>query len=64
MWQRVSRAAVLDLGALVAEVRTGRILAAVQVWPEEPMPADAELRRLDPLDAQQACCADVAPVPP
>ena len=45
----VSRAAVLDLEALVAEVRRGRILAAVDVWPEEPMPADAEVRRLDSL---------------
>jgi len=45
----VSRAAVLDLDALVAEVASGRILAAIDVWPEEPMPADAPVRRLDGL---------------
>ena len=43
----VSRAAVLDLAALTAEVRAGRLLAAVDVWPSEPMPADAEVRELD-----------------
>lgn len=43
----VSRAAVMDLEALTAEVRSGRLLAAVDVWPSEPMPADAEVRRLD-----------------
>lgn len=45
----MSRAAVMDLDALVAEVSTGRILAAVDVWPEEPMPADAAVRSLDGL---------------
>jgi phosphoglycerate dehydrogenase-like enzyme len=43
----VSRAAVINLEALTDEVRAGRILAAVDVWPEEPMPADAEVRSLD-----------------
>lgn len=43
----VSRAAVMDLDALVAEVSTGRIVAAVDVWPEEPMPAGAAVRGLD-----------------
>ena len=50
----VSRAAVLDLDALVAEVRSGRLLAAVDVWPEEPMPAGAPVRgarRAGPLGA-------------
>jgi phosphoglycerate dehydrogenase-like enzyme len=45
----VSRAAVLDLDALVAEVASGRLLAAVDVWPEEPMPADAAVRGLEGL---------------
>ena len=45
----VSRAAVLDLDALVAEVASGRILAALDVWPEEPMPAQAPVRELDGL---------------
>jgi phosphoglycerate dehydrogenase-like enzyme len=45
----VSRAAVLDLDALVAEVDSGRLLAAVDVWPEEPVPADAPVRDLDGL---------------
>lgn len=43
----VSRAAVIDLDALTAEVRAGRLSAAVDVWPSEPMPADAEVRTLD-----------------
>jgi len=45
----VSRAAVVDFDALVAEVSSGRILAAVDVWPEEPVPADAVVRDLDGL---------------
>lgn len=45
----VSRAAVVDLPALVDEVRSGRVLAAVDVWPEEPVPADAEVRTLEGL---------------
>jgi hypothetical protein len=40
----VSRAGVVDFEALVAEVRSGRLQAAVDVWPEEPMPPDAPLR--------------------
>jgi phosphoglycerate dehydrogenase-like enzyme len=45
----VSRAAVVDFDALIAEVTSGRILAAVDVWPEEPVPADAVVRDLDGL---------------
>lgn len=45
----VSRAAVVDYDALRAELTTGRILAAVDVWPLEPVPADDPFRRLDDL---------------
>ncbi len=45
----VSRAAVVDYEALLDQVRDGRFLAAVDVWPVEPMPADHEVRGLDGL---------------
>ncbi len=45
----VSRAAVADFDALYEGVRDGRFLAAVDVWPEEPVPADSPWRRLDGL---------------
>ncbi|HEY5821899.1 MAG TPA: hydroxyacid dehydrogenase [Propionibacteriaceae bacterium] len=45
----VSRAAVVDYDALLAGVRAGRFLAAVDVWPTEPMPADHEARGLEGL---------------
>jgi phosphoglycerate dehydrogenase-like enzyme len=45
----VSRAAVVDYDALWAELAAGRILAAVDVWPLEPVPADDPFRRLDGL---------------
>ncbi len=45
----VSRAAVADYDALRAELATGRILAGVDVWPVEPVPADDPFRRLDGL---------------
>jgi phosphoglycerate dehydrogenase-like enzyme len=41
----VSRAAVVDQDALLARVTAGRLLAAVDVWPEEPIPADSAWRR-------------------
>jgi phosphoglycerate dehydrogenase-like enzyme len=44
-----SRAAVVDYDALVPRVAEGRFLAAIDVWPEEPMPADHEVRRLEGL---------------
>ncbi|HVO19057.1 MAG TPA: hydroxyacid dehydrogenase [Anaeromyxobacter sp.] len=40
----LSRAAVVDFPALVREVRSGRIRAAVDVFPEEPVPADHPVR--------------------
>jgi len=45
----VSRAAVVDYDALWAELASGRILAAVDVWPIEPVPADDPFRRLEGL---------------
>lgn len=40
----LSRAAVVDFPELVREVRSGRIRAAIDVFPEEPVPADAPVR--------------------
>jgi phosphoglycerate dehydrogenase-like enzyme len=45
----VSRAAVVDLDALLDRVADGRLLAAVDVWPEEPVSADHRARSLDDL---------------
>ncbi len=45
----VSRAAVVDVDALLDRVATGRLLAAVDVWPEEPVSADHRARGLDGL---------------
>lgn len=45
----VSRAAVVDLDALLDRVADGRLLAAVDVWPEEPVPPDHRARRVDGL---------------
>ncbi|MGI3785548.1 MAG: NAD(P)-dependent oxidoreductase [Janthinobacterium lividum] len=40
----VSRAAVTDYDALAERVGSGRFLAAVDVWPEEPVPAGSPFR--------------------
>lgn len=45
----VSRAAVVDYAALMARVAAGRFMAAIDVWPEEPMPADHPSRGLEGL---------------
>ena len=45
----VSRAAVMDFDALLEAVGSGRLLAAVDVWPEEPMPAAHPARALEDL---------------
>lgn len=45
----VSRAAVVDYEALLDRVAAGRFLAAVDVWPTEPLPADHRARGLDGL---------------
>lgn len=43
----VSRAAAVDFGALYKRIQAGRILAAIDVWPSEPMPADDGSRMLE-----------------
>jgi phosphoglycerate dehydrogenase-like enzyme len=45
----VSRAPVVDFDALLDEVSSGRLRAAIDVWPDEPMPADHLARSLDRL---------------
>ncbi len=42
----LSRAGVVDFDALIAAVAAGRIVAASDVWPEEPLPLDHPVRRL------------------
>ena len=42
-----ARASLIDPEALLAELRTGRISAALDVFDEEPLPADSPLRRLE-----------------
>jgi len=43
----VSRAAVVDYDALLDRIEQGRFLAAIDVWPDEPMPAEHRVRRMD-----------------
>jgi phosphoglycerate dehydrogenase-like enzyme len=45
----MSRAAVADLEALVALAAAGRLRAAIDVWPREPVPADHPARRVEGL---------------
>ena len=45
----VSRAAVTDYEALFDRVEAGRIVAAVDVWPDEPMPHNHRARNLEGL---------------
>ncbi len=45
----VSRAAVVDFPALLDRVEAGRLLAAIDVWPEEPVPPDERARGLEGL---------------
>ncbi|GGX87993.1 oxidoreductase [Streptomyces minutiscleroticus] len=45
----VSRAPVVDFPALLDRVAAGRLLAAVDVWPEEPVPAGHPARGLEGL---------------
>ncbi len=43
----VSRAPVVDYSALLPELRSGRLHAGIDVWPEEPIPADDPYRAVD-----------------
>ena len=45
----VSRAPVVDFPALLARVAEGRFLAGIDVWPDEPVPADYPARGLEGL---------------
>lgn len=45
----VSRAAIVDYDALLARVSEGRFLAAIDVWPDEPVPPAHPARGLDGL---------------
>jgi phosphoglycerate dehydrogenase-like enzyme len=45
----VSRAAIADFEALYERIRDGRFLAGIDVWPDEPMPADSPFRSLPGL---------------
>jgi len=43
----VSRAPVVDYAALLPELVSGRLFAGIDVWPEEPLPADSPFRSVD-----------------
>ncbi len=43
----VSRAAVVDFDALHEHVASGRVLAAIDVWPQEPLPSGSPFRALE-----------------
>ena len=45
----MSRAAVVDFPAMLDAVRSGHVLAATDVFPEEPVPADDPVRRIEGL---------------
>jgi phosphoglycerate dehydrogenase-like enzyme len=45
----MSRAAVVDFDAFLAQVRSGRLLGATDVFPEEPVPADDPVRGVEGL---------------
>ena len=45
----VSRAGVVDYDALLDRVADGRLRAAIDVWPDEPVPAGHRARELDGL---------------
>lgn len=43
----VSRAAVVDHDALLDRIEAGRLVAAIDVWPDEPLPPEHRARHLD-----------------
>ena len=45
----LSRAGVIDFDALIDLVAAGRFRAAIDVFPEEPVPSDARVRRVEGL---------------
>jgi phosphoglycerate dehydrogenase-like enzyme len=58
----LSRAGVVDFAALIEAVKSGHIRAASDVFPEEPLAANHELRKLEGfvLSAHRAGAMDVA----
>lgn len=58
----LSRAGVVDFGALMDAVRSGHIRAASDVYPEEPLPLSHPVRKLEGfvLSAHRAGALDVA----
>ena len=46
LFVNVARAALVDYAALAARLRNGDLLAALDVFEQEPLPADSELRAL------------------
>ena len=45
----VSRAPLVDFDALLDRVAAGRLAAAIDVWPDEPMPRGHRVRGMDGL---------------
>ena len=45
----MSRAAVVDFPAMLEAVRSGHIMAATDVFPDEPVPADDSVRHVEGL---------------
>lgn len=43
----VSRAAVVDYDALLPHLTSGRILAGIDVWPQEPLPTNSPFRQVE-----------------
>ena len=58
----LSRADVVDFDALMAAVESGHIVAASDVFPQEPLPADHPVRRLHGFlrSAHRAGALDIA----
>ncbi len=58
----LSRADVVDFDSLLDAVERGHIVAASDVWPEEPLPVDHRVRRLEGFlrSAHRAGALDVA----
>ena len=58
----LSRAGVVDFGALMDAVRSGHIVAASDVFPEEPLPKDHPARKIPGflLSAHRAGALDIA----
>lgn len=47
LFVNTSRGAIIDENALAASLRSGRFYAFLDVYEQEPLPAESELRRLD-----------------